>query len=210
MGDVDRWWWTLPQVTAVEAVSRHLVGRAIDPEAVEADGSARALTSLAGAPDSVSHFRRQVGLPCLVVGLRNLRGGIETVIGRTVTEGSQVKSTSARGSRRGLPMLCSLAELAMSGGSLNDLAISAWSDFTFVIAEGEIDFLTWVSKRLERVAVVGIVSGTWTSDVAAAIPSGVTVVIRTDPDNAGDRFARVVAESLGSRVTVLRGGRHAA
>lgn len=210
MRDVDRWWWTLPQVTAVEAVRRYLEGRAIDPKAVEANGCARAVTSLVGAPECVSHFARQVGLPCLVVALRNLRGGIESVIGRAVTDGTRLKSTSAKGSRRGLPMLCSLAELAITGGTLRDLGIQRWRDLTVVIAEGEIDFLTWTAKRLEAVAVVGIVAGTWTDDLAAAIPTGVRVVIRTDPDAAGDRFATTVAESLGIRVTLLRGGRHVA
>ncbi len=76
-----------------------------------------------------------------------------------------------------------------------------------VIVEGEPDFLTWALQPDPpgvAVAVMGIVNGSWTKDIAARIPDNTTVVIRTDHDDAGDKYAARIINSLGDRCRLLR------
>jgi DNA primase len=44
--------------------------------------------------------------------------------------------------------------------------------------------------------VLGIVSGSWTDELAQRVPAGTRVLIRTDADAAGDKYARRIAETL--------------
>lgn len=57
-------------------------------------------------------------------------------------------------------------------------------------------------------AVLGVLSGSWSQEVAARIPSGCRVIIRTHNDSAGQKYCREIAESLCDRchVEVLRHG----
>ena len=79
--------------------------------------------------------------------------------------------------------------------------------FRVAIAEGEPDFLSlatyWAGQRLSP-AVIGVVSGSWTPDIAACIPDGSLVEIRTDPDRTGDLIADAINATLGSRCEVER------
>ena len=72
-----------------------------------------------------------------------------------------------------------------------------------VIVEGEPDYLT-ACCAWPGWAVLGIASGSWTDELARTIPSGAVVVIRTDDDTAGDRYAAQVEESLQGRVLALQ------
>ncbi len=74
---------------------------------------------------------------------------------------------------------------------------------TLIVVEGEPDFLTWATKRPD-LPVVGIWPGAWTPEIAARVPDGSTVVLRTHHDEPGERYAMKVAATLGSRVTLLR------
>jgi hypothetical protein len=47
-------------------------------------------------------------------------------------------------------------------------------------------------------------SGAWSIDVAARVPSGARVYVRTDPDGAGDAYADLVNDFLGRRCDVRR------
>jgi len=72
-----------------------------------------------------------------------------------------------------------------------------------VVAEGEPDHLT-AAIRWPTCAVIGIVSGAWNDELAARIPDGCEVVLRMDSDEAGERYAAEVAESLAGRCKVWR------
>lgn len=73
-----------------------------------------------------------------------------------------------------------------------------------LVAEGETDWLTLATVHDEGIAVLGIGSGSWTDDFAAALPRGADVVVYTDPDDAGERYAQKVFESIGEKCRTWR------
>ena len=79
-----------------------------------------------------------------------------------------------------------------------------------LIAEGLTDFLTWaahwgVDGALELApAVLAIVSGSWTPEIAARVPGDTEVLIATDADERGDHYAAKVAELLRGRCMLRR------
>jgi hypothetical protein len=72
------------------------------------------------------------------------------------------------------------------------------------IAEGEPDFLTlstaWSDSAEDAPAVLGIVSGTWTPQLAARVPNGCTLTLATDADAVGDKYAGEVVATLAARM----------
>lgn len=76
------------------------------------------------------------------------------------------------------------------------------------VAEGEPDFLrlaTWWGDADETARVVwGISAGGQTPAVLARIPSGCRVIVATDPDRAGEKYARALCDALGGRCRVER------
>jgi hypothetical protein len=70
------------------------------------------------------------------------------------------------------------------------------------IVEGEPDWAWWGTRTEEP--LIGLVSGSWTDAFAAAVPRGCRVIIRTHNDEAGDRYAEQVAESLKHKCELVR------
>lgn len=72
-----------------------------------------------------------------------------------------------------------------------------------VVTEGEPD---WLVRTMATpwAPVIGIGSGSWHDGFAARIPYGSEVVVRTHRDEAGDRYAQAVIESLKMRAHVHR------
>ena len=70
-----------------------------------------------------------------------------------------------------------------------------------VIVEGEPDL---VSLANETGAVLGIGSGFWTQDHAKKIPNNTPVILATDLDEAGEKYAEDVTKSLNNRCPVWR------
>jgi hypothetical protein len=58
-------------------------------------------------------------------------------------------------------------------------------------------------------AVLGIVNGSWTEEIAARIPDGTRVVVRTHSDGAGDDYAAKIVHSLSARCSLSRVAREA-
>jgi hypothetical protein len=71
-----------------------------------------------------------------------------------------------------------------------------------VVTEGEPDWLTWSVQT--DLPVIGVLSGSWTDEVAARVPADCDVVLRTHHDDAGDRYASVIADSLKKRCRVWK------
>lgn len=102
---------------------------------------------------------------------------------------------------------CSVRGLVVAGGlGLQMLRgeLPEWQCRARVlIAEGEPDALA-ATIRWPDQCVLGIVPGCWCPELAARIPSGATIVIRTDQDEAGERYAQQIGESLRGRCDVRR------
>ena len=77
-----------------------------------------------------------------------------------------------------------------------------------VVVEGEPDFLTWATRHGDAAetapAVLGLWSGAWTSALAARIPAGCRILLRTDLDACGHDYATRVARDLADRCELRR------
>ncbi len=76
------------------------------------------------------------------------------------------------------------------------------------IAEGVPDFLScataWGDAAEDNTAVLGVIAGSWTTEVAARVPDGARVVIAVHHDEAGERYLAAIANSLGGRCELHR------
>ncbi len=83
-----------------------------------------------------------------------------------------------------------------------------WQPRQVIIAEGEPDWLLWALRQREAdeqgPAVLGIESGSWSPQIAARIPTGASVFIRTHHDEPGERYAQQIAASLHNRCHIFR------
>jgi len=122
--------------------------------------------------------------------MRGLRA--RQVLGR-----SGPKSAGAAGCRGGgLVLACPLALTMLRRGTMPQHGL--------VICEGEPAFLGWASRR--RDAVIGIGAGWWTVELAARVPVGTRVLVATDHDTPGERYADHITLSLRGRAQVTRAG----
>jgi hypothetical protein len=72
-----------------------------------------------------------------------------------------------------------------------------------LIAEGEPDTLS-LCERYPGIAVIGVLSGSWSEAFAARVPLGSEVVVLTHADDAGDRYAEQIRSTLAKRAIVRR------
>jgi hypothetical protein len=71
-----------------------------------------------------------------------------------------------------------------------------------VIVEGLTDWLTWGPRALP---VFGVTAGSWTPALAAKVPDGSTVAIKTDNDPTGDKYDAGIRNTFaGRRVDLQR------
>lgn len=146
----------------------------------------------------------------LIVPLWDEEGQLASVHARSLQPDADPKGLSPAGhSSAGLILACSFARQILTGG------IPAWWHHseppTFIVAEGVPDFLTAGCHYGEwefAPAVIGVISGAWSKEVAARIPNGSRVVIRTHSDEAGRKYRQQIAGSLHPRCRV-EVGRHA-
>lgn len=172
----------------------YLESRGINPVAVQENDLARILEVQGECP----RWARSADGPWTRTGHRLLfplfdaRGVLRSLIARDVTGRAARKSLSAAGARKGLLMADGIgrALLAGRGGAPR-----------VVICEGEIDYALVASQRGEsdESAVLGIFSGSWQAEHAKRIPDGAELVIATDNDEAGEKYAGAIAETLSKR-----------
>ncbi len=121
-------------------------------------------------------------------------GCLRSLRARRVRDGSSPKTLPpAVFSTSGLVLACPLAVEMLRGRR---------QPTRLVVAEGEPRFLTWAARRRE--AVIGITSGAWTVALSTRLPTGAAVLVDTDHDDHGDRYAAHVIETLTGRCAVVR------
>ena len=141
----------------------------------------------------------------LVVPLHDARGDLRSFQARQVEpEGGGPKSVSPCGVEvRGLVFADALGRRVLRRGDRHP-------PFDLVLAEGVPDYLSWASRwgcdagLEDSPAVLSVVAGSWTQDVAERIPSGSRLALRMHGDDAGDCYAATVARTLDGRVSLAR------
>lgn len=210
--EVAALWASCIRADGDEQVADYLIHRRLHPGRVADRGLARALPSKSTLPSWANCGGRPWTATGhrLIVPMRDERGAIRSVLARSVglAAPSARKSLAPAGYQRaGLVLACPLGANLLAAGS----PPSWWPtdcDLCVVIAEGEIDTLAWATQWSDAAecapATFGIVSGSWTSAVAARLPQGVRVVIATDSDEQGDHYAAAIATTLAHRATLER------
>lgn len=137
----------------------------------------------------------------LLVPLVDAHGAMRSVIARAVRPSPRKSAAPSGFNRRGLIMANGLARAVLEHGTLPEGAES----LRIVVAEGEPDFLSWVAQGSGE-AVLGVFGDSWTPELAARIPDGAELVVRThdDANDAGTRYAQKILDSLLERLAVRR------
>jgi hypothetical protein len=211
-GEVEALWRACRPVTSDAEVAGWLKGRCIDPGEVEARDLARAIPVAAELP-SWARFRRQ---PWTALGYRAVlplydpAGRLVSLRARAVRAVEGPKAVAPSGAEVvGLVLADSPARLWLSCRPLGDGTSSAEqvARCGLVIAEGEPDWLTWATHWSDAnetaPAVLGIVAGGWTAEIASKVPNGAEVTIATHHDPAGDKYAAAIVETFAGRTVRL-------
>lgn len=215
--EVAALWASAVPVTADPEAAAYLASRAIDPARVEDQQLARVLppADCRRKTSALPRWARFSGRSWaesghrLVLPLYGAIGRLESLRARLVrpARGKELKALAAtRYQVAGLVLAEVLARRLLAGDAD---AVELVRHAGLWIAEGEIDFLTlataWSDADEDAPAVLGLVSGAWTPELAARLPDGCTVTIATDADNAGQKYADEITDSLrGRKVRVQR------
>jgi hypothetical protein len=209
--EVEALWRATTAATLDDAVASWLRSRGLDPSALDALGLVRALPPGADGPRWAMFGRRPWSeQPYRAIApVFDADGRMASVRARGVVAGLRAKAVPPAGfSTSGLVLADGVARLMLATSS----APPWWpigSPLKLVVAEGEPDFWTW-SIRAAATArplfgVIGVTNGAWTDAIAARVPVGTSVVLRTHRDAAGEKYADRVRASLQARCVVLRG-----
>jgi hypothetical protein len=182
-----------------------LEARRIPVSVVEDRDLARALPEAWGLPPWCKGWRARHRL---VLPLYGADGELKSLRGRAVNKDAVAKSLAPAGfTTRGLVFADSLARQILASG-----AVPHWlarpAELRIIIDEGGPAWLALCADLPERdvstacMAIPG--SGAWTAELASRIPTGCKVVIGTDDDPAGDKYAAMLNAQLGGRCEVRR------
>lgn len=204
--EVQALWTAALPVCDVPELARRLLARRIDPATLTDLDLARALPPGATLPRWAACSGRSWADSghSLLVPLRSPDGALVSLHARAIGGSVEPKGLSPAGhSAAGLIMACPFAEQILRCG------LPRWwrrsEPPTVIVCEGVPDFLTNAAHFGEwehTPATIGILSGAWSLDVAARIPDGWRVLVRTHGDTAGRKYRAQIAESLCSRCRV--------
>ncbi len=202
--DLERFWGNLGPVAGHALSADMLRNRAIDPGAVDRYGLARTITGRTPLPD-FARYRGSADTArswgetghLLVLPVYDHDGQMRSVRAWRVLSGDLEDVP-----RRLPPAGCRASGLVLANTEAQMLLRGELGPERVVFAEGEPDFLVWAT-RFEG-PVIGILSGSWSPEFAAKIPTGSTLVLRTDRDRAGDAYAGAIAKSCSGRCHIRR------
>jgi hypothetical protein len=208
--EVATLWSSCGPVTSHPKVVAYLESRKLDPLTIAELDLARAIPNGAILPPWAcfsGHSWIELGY-LLVVPVFDPNGHLRSIRATRVIESNTPKRIAPAGfSASGLVMADTTGRLLLQTGSRPP----GWPDpkpFCVVVTEGETDFLTWATRFSDASesapAVLGVFSGSWTPEIAQRMPDSTRVIIRTDHDPAGDRYAEQVRASLAPRCEVRR------
>jgi hypothetical protein len=223
--EVAELWAACHAVTSDANVAGWLDSRKLAPALVARTDDARALPA-GRLPDWARCCGRpwSAGWRCILPAF-DATGALVTLRARWTGAGAApngVKAAAASagpGSAGAAVLACSLGRKMLQTAAIPKASPPGHAP-TLVVAEGEPDWLSWrasVAARGEtaedarephRAAppalVLGVWAGAWTADIAARIPDGTRVVVATDADPAGDKYAALIHRTLRGRCDVRR------
>lgn len=179
-------------------VARMLVGRGIDPSAVASQRLAGALLDSQDLPPWAVYGRltwRDSGHRLMLPAFDSA-GNLRSVRAWRVTEGDSPKRLPPSGKKAAELVQANLLALGMLRRHV--CPVRLW------IVEGEPDYLTTATTFGSGDAVIGIGSGSWTKKFARRVPLGTRVYVSTHADDAGDRYAAQIIETLTERHSTWR------
>jgi hypothetical protein len=207
------WEVARPVVDDVE-VSAWLRSRELDPAAIEDRDLARTLPVGVDLPRWA--YKRSIGTwieggyRCILPLFDEL-GRLRSVRARRVVtrDDDEAKALPPSGHRlTGLVMACGLGRQLLERGGFPHF----WprgADLQIAVMEGEPDFMkyatSWPDSDLTAPAILGIVAGSWSNAIAARIPDRADVSILAHEDAAGEKYTKLIVDSLRGRVTLRRG-----
>jgi hypothetical protein len=183
-------------------------------EQLVAHDCVRALPEAAMCPDW-ARFEGQTWTASghrLVIPLYDFLGDMRSLVGRSVEREPRVKSVGAAGfQRRGLVMAATYAREMLVAGP--QARMHRLEQFRLAVYEGEINWMLGVASGADDVieedfqpaafrGALGIFSGSFTRDIASRVPRKTDVRIRTDADEAGEKYAAEITEQLNGRTTI--------
>jgi hypothetical protein len=199
--EVEALWSAAVRVDSDPEVAAYLAGRAIPPADVAARDLLRAIPPGARLPRWARYRGDQAASRTwlesghrLLVRVWDAAGEWRSVRAWRISDDPTPKRLPPAGHlARGL-VLASATAVEMLRGH--------WGPCRIVVVEGEPDAVTWSVRTSDP--VLGVLSGSWTPELAARIPFGSEVVVRTHVDTAGEKYARQVIDSLRGRATLRR------
>jgi hypothetical protein len=210
-------WDSARPVTEDAEVSAWLASRGLEPGDVEGRDLVRGLPEGTVLP-RWARFQGQTWSRSghrLIVPMWDASGALASLHARSVRPdvppGSKAASP-AGAELRGLVMADALGRRMLEGTALADgspaaelvTASGLW------VMEGVPDFLTRATDYSEAAeaapAVLSVLSGSWTTALAARVPNGTIVAIETHSDAAGERYARTIVATLAERCRLKRRG----
>lgn len=169
-----------------------------------------------GRADWLQLYRLAVPMYDATGALRSLRFRAVTDVCEPGADGLRWRALDVKGHQKALaPSGSTVRGLALAdpvGRALlaGELASAPW-DGRVVVTEGEPDLWTWSTRQRRGMApdaltwaVLGVVNGSWNEDLAARVPSGAKVALRTHADAAGDAYAENIRRTLAKRCEVRR------
>jgi Toprim-like len=205
--EVAALWEAAPPLSRDPEVAAYLRSRGVDVTVVDLRNLARVLSPSASLPT----WARLRGAWTatghrVLVPLTDAQGAMRSLLGRSITpSGDAPKSVAPTGhARGGLVMACPVACRMLREPEV----ARAWvrdAELRVVIAEGEVDFLVAASLYGDThdAACVGIFSGSWTAEHASRTPDGAVVVVATDHDPEGERYAAQIVDTFAGRGVAL-------
>ena len=207
--EVDRLWSLSRPVLDDPDVTAWLLSRAIPADRVELHDLARAIPADASIPrwaacqrvPWTAHHR-------LIARGWGATGTAESLHARAAGELPEglpkgLWPAAGPGSARGLVLSDGWGRQLIATGRRPE----GWRG-EMVVAEGVPDWLVvatnYSDSDEDAPAVLGVTAGSWTLEIASRVPDGTRVVIATDPDEAGDKYAQKIAATFQGRNCELR------
>jgi hypothetical protein len=174
------------------------VARKIDPDAITELDVARVIPRGLALPRFATYGGRswlETG-HTLILRAWAANGALTSVRAWRVTEGKTPKRLPPAGHKA--------AELVQANRLAWSMLAGKACPLRLYVVEGEPDFAVAATSFARADAVIGIGSGSWTEDFARRVPRGTEVIVSTHADEAGDRYAEHVLETLGDRCPTWR------